>query len=91
LWLVVETKVVDAGSLLHLHRAYEFEVPAIWMTTAKVELELGTLVFIQGETMSFVDPLSLEVRSVDIRIVYRFPRPRLSTRLLAYIRNKPLV
>lgn len=89
--IVLATWPVDDGTMLHLHRAYRWDVPVAWWTSARINLPVGTLVFIKGKMMTFVDPESLEVMTVVVRLSHRLPQPALLARIRAHLKGRPIL
>ncbi len=90
-WIVLGTWPLNDGTMLHLHRAYQWDPPVAWWTSARVNLSVGTLVFIKGKMLTFIAPESLEVVTAEVRLSHRLPRPPLLARIRAHLKGRPIL
>lgn len=90
-WVVLETWPVSNGTMLHLHRAYGHGGPEAWFTPAQIQLPRGLMAFMRSDELSYLDPASVEVASIEVRFSHLLPKPALFARVRAHLRGRPIL
>lgn len=82
-FIVQEARQNERGTLLHLQRLYQKSAVEAWGTPDYVSLEVGQLVFVEGDSLSYLDPQRVEAVRIPVYFQHRIPKESFLKRLRA--------
>lgn len=76
-----EARYRHGTTLIHLQQLYSNSQEEVWETPANISLEAGQLVFVEGNSLSYVDMEKVQPVRASVRFLHRISKDSLLQRL----------